>query len=199
MPLPPEVPSSAGASASGPAVKAGFFRQATEEDGTPVAAIAAVQEFGAVVRGQGAHAVVIPPRPFLRQSLAENRTAWVRLLAQALKTSLRNGIKVSGAGGATTGPLRMGATPLASQRSPSQASSLDRSLASSLPALIQQLRNPTQALSTVGRAMQADITHTIRQIRTPPNAPATIRHKGFDKPLEETGMLEKNVAFQVVS
>lgn len=154
---------------SQPGVKAGFFKDATEADGTPVAAIAAVQEFGAVVPGHGeqsGHAVVIPPRPFLRQTVASHRTAWSRLLAQSLKASLR-----SGAGG-------------------TQAS---------LQTLVKRLSTPTQALTSVGQAMQNDIVQTLRQTHTPPNAPATIRHKGFDKPLEETGTLENSVMFQVSS
>lgn len=156
---------------SQPGVKAGFFKDATEADGTPVAAIAAVQEFGAVVPGQGekgGHAVVIPPRPFLRQTVANHRTAWSRLLAQSLKASLR-----SGAGGGGT-----------------QAS---------LQTLVKRLSTPTQALTSVGQVMQNDIVQTLRQTHTPPNAPATIRNKEFDKPLEETGTLENSVTFQVSS
>ncbi|MCP1246182.1 hypothetical protein NKW54_09535 [Acetobacter cerevisiae] len=152
--------------AGNPNVRAGFFKTATEVDGTPVAAIAAVQEFGAVVRGREGHSIVIPPRPFLRQTVATRRTAWVRLLAQELKTSLRT-------------PGRAGDTRHA------------------LQTLVQRLSTPTQALTTVGKAMQTDITQTIHQTHTPPNAPATIRHKGFDKPLVETGTLQNSVTFQV--
>ncbi|GAN69294.1 hypothetical protein [Acetobacter orleanensis] len=148
-----------------PGVKAGFFKTATEADGTPVAAIAAVQEFGAVVRGRGGHSVIIPPHPFLRQTVAQRRSAWVRQLAEALKATLR-----AGGAGTTEPPLNT---------------------------LVQRLSAPTQALTTVGKTMQADITQTIRQTHTPSNAPATIRHKGFDKPLLETGTLQNGVSFQV--
>ncbi|OAG75362.1 hypothetical protein Amal_03463 [Acetobacter malorum] len=158
---PPSTPPAGNAS-----VKAGFFKTATEADGTPVAAIAAVQEFGAVVRGREGHTTVIPPRPFLRQTVAHHRTAWVRLLANTLKTSLRT-------------PGRAGGTQHL------------------LQTLVQRLSTPTQALTTAGKAMQTDITQTIHQTHTPPNAPVTIRHKGFDKPLVETGTLQNSVSFQV--
>ena len=153
-------------SAGTPSVKAGFFKTAIEADGTPVAAIAAMQEFGAVVRGRAGHSIVIPPRPFLRQTVATRRSAWVRLLAQELKTSLRT-------------PNRAGDTRQA------------------LQTLVQRLSTSKQALTTVGKGMQTDITQTIHQTHTPPNAPATIRHKGFDKPLVETGTLQNSVTFQV--
>ncbi|WP_061508114.1 hypothetical protein [Acetobacter malorum] len=153
-------------STGNPSVKAGFFKTAMEADGTPVAAIAALQEYGAVVRGREGHSIVIPPRPFLRQTVATHRSAWVRLLAQALKTSLRT-------------PGRAGGTRHA------------------LQTLVQRLSTSTQALTTVGKAMQTDITQTIHQTNTPPNAPATIRHKGFDNPLVETGTLQNSITFQV--
>lgn len=168
MPRPsaPVSPKTSPSSAGNASVKAGFFKTATEADGTPIAAIAAVQEFGAVVRGREGHTIVIPPRPFLRQTVAHHRTAWVRLLANALKASLRT-------------PGRAGDTQHV------------------LQTLVQRLSSPTQALTTVGKAMQTDITQTIHQTHTPPNAPATIRHKGFDKPLVETGTLQNSVSFQV--
>lgn len=157
-------------SARNPSVKAGFFKTATEADGTPVAAIAAVQEFGAVVRGKGGQGTVIPSRPFMRQTIAQQRTAWVRLLAGALKASLRGVPGPSGGAGGSQPPLQT---------------------------LLQRLTAPTQALTLLGQTMQADLTHTIRQTHTPPNAPSTIRHKGFDKPLLETGVLQNSVSFQV--
>lgn len=118
-----------------------------------------------MVQGRGGHRIVIPPRPFLRQTVAQRRNAWVRELAEALRASLR-----SGGAGTTEPPLNT---------------------------LVERLSTPTQALTTVGKTMQADITQTIRQTHTPPNAPATIRHKGFDKPLLETGTLQNSVSFQV--
>ncbi|MFT9399734.1 hypothetical protein [Acetobacter sp.] len=51
-----------------PSVKAGFLAGSQYPDGTPVASIAAVQEFGASIR-HGAHTTLVPARPFLRPAI----------------------------------------------------------------------------------------------------------------------------------
>lgn len=57
-------------------VDVGFMNGATEADGTLVAAVAAFQEFGTGT---------IPPRPFLRNTIAERSDAWAQNLGVALK------------------------------------------------------------------------------------------------------------------
>lgn len=52
-----------------PQVKVGFLAGATYPDGTSVAEVAAINEFGAPSRGQ-------PPRPFFRLMVAEKRGTW---------------------------------------------------------------------------------------------------------------------------
>lgn len=49
--------------------KVGFFESAKYADGTPVAYVATIQEFG---DGQ------IPPRPFMRPTIAERSNEWTR-------------------------------------------------------------------------------------------------------------------------
>jgi len=51
----------------------GWFESARYDSGTPVAGVAAVQEFGAPGRS-------IPPRPFLRPTVAENKEKWIKFL-----------------------------------------------------------------------------------------------------------------------
>jgi hypothetical protein len=48
-------------------LRVGWFDTARYQDGTPVAYVATIQEFG--------HRA-IPPRPFMRQTIAEQRAAW---------------------------------------------------------------------------------------------------------------------------
>ncbi|OUI90788.1 hypothetical protein [Acetobacter persici] len=163
-----------------PAVKAGFFKTDREADGTPVASIAAVQEFGAVVQGRVGHPIVIPPRPFLRQTIARCRNAWVRQLADALRASLRTRAGTSSGGAGAT-----------------QSSSENLQNFKTLLKTLTARASTSQALTALGHSMQADITDTIRQTHTPPNAPSTVRHKGFDNPLVETGTLQNSVSFQV--
>lgn len=67
-------------------VKAGFLPSAAYPNGTPVAAIAAVQEFGAVSHHknrQGHTVQVIPPRPFLRPAIQQDALHWVKVFQQA--------------------------------------------------------------------------------------------------------------------
>lgn len=163
-----------------PSVKAGFFKTATEADGTPVASIAAVQEFGAVVQGRGGHPIVIPPRPFLRQTIARCRNTWVRQLADAFRVSLHTRAGTSSGGAGAT-----------------QSSSENLQNFNILLKTLTARASASQALTALGHSMQADITDTIRQTHTPPNAPSTVRHKGFDNPLVETGTLQNSVSFKV--
>lgn len=67
----------AGGVARGRVVQAGFFETETYPDGTLVAMVAAIQDFGAPSRG-------IPPRPFFRNAVASNKDAWPDELARVL-------------------------------------------------------------------------------------------------------------------
>lgn len=58
-------------------VSVGFLAGATEANGTPVATIAAIQNYGAPSRG-------IPPRPFFTNMVATKSGEWADGLAQAL-------------------------------------------------------------------------------------------------------------------
>lgn len=52
-------------------------------------------------------------------------------------------------------------------------------------------------LGKVGQVAVGDVQRKIRDIDTPPNAPSTIRQKGFDNPLIETGRLRQSIDFKV--
>ena len=63
-------------------LQVGFLDGATEADGTSVALIASIQEFGAPSRG-------IPPRPFMRTTIAEHSPTWgQQLTANMVATDL---------------------------------------------------------------------------------------------------------------
>lgn len=59
-------------------LRVGFLENATYPDGTPVAMVAAIQDFGA----PGAN---IPPRPFFRNMVASKSPGWGPALAKNLK------------------------------------------------------------------------------------------------------------------
>lgn len=66
-------------------VRIGFPENATYPDGTKVAYVATIQEFGAGP---------IPPRPFLRPTIAEQREAWKKTLQRGYKAVVNDSISL---------------------------------------------------------------------------------------------------------
>lgn len=64
---------------SGVETRVGWFPSAKYDDGTQVAAVAAIQEYGAGP---------IPPRPFFRTTIAEQKAAWAKNAADGAKAVL---------------------------------------------------------------------------------------------------------------
>lgn len=58
-------------------LRVGFLEGATYPDGTPVALVAAVQEFGSPVNH-------IPARPFMRTAIEQNQGKWAAHIAKVL-------------------------------------------------------------------------------------------------------------------
>ncbi|HGB4871447.1 TPA: hypothetical protein ACIVK9_005419 [Salmonella enterica subsp. enterica serovar Muenchen] len=65
---------------SGKSLKVGFLEGATYPDGTPVAMVAAANEFGRVVNGQD----VQPARPFFRNMIAAKSPEWGDVMVRIL-------------------------------------------------------------------------------------------------------------------
>lgn len=61
--------------------KVGFFDTAKYEDGTPVAYVAVIQEYGAPEQG-------IPPRPFMRPTVEAKQADWKAIATQGAKAML---------------------------------------------------------------------------------------------------------------
>jgi hypothetical protein len=61
-------------------LRVGFLEGATYPDGTPVALVAAVNEYGNPAKNQ-------PPRPFFRQMIAAKSPGWGASMAKLMKTS----------------------------------------------------------------------------------------------------------------
>ena len=59
-------------------LRVGFLENAKYPDGTPVAMIAAIQDYGSPNAG-------IPPRPFFRNMIAAKSPEWPAAIAQLLK------------------------------------------------------------------------------------------------------------------
>ena len=58
-------------------------------------------------------------------------------------------------------------------------------------------RQLTQALTQIGRSAKKETKDIIKQGSMSPNAPLTIKKKGFDHPLWETGLLYESVEYLV--
>lgn len=85
---------------NGATVRVGFLEKATYPDGTPVAAVAAIQEFGAPRAG-------IPPRPFFRNMIADKSGEWPEGVKGALQAANYDSEKALGiVGAAIAGQLR---------------------------------------------------------------------------------------------
>ena len=67
-------------------VRVGFLENATYPDGTSVAMVAAIQDFGAPSRG-------IPPRPFFRNMVAEKSPTWGDSTAKLLMANDYDAVK----------------------------------------------------------------------------------------------------------
>lgn len=112
-------------------VRAGFTDKATYPNGTPIAMVAAAQNFGAP-------AANIPPRPFFSNIVRAKRAVWGKELGQLLKA---------------------------------------------------QNMNASKALELMGMRMAGDIKQSIVDMVSPPLSEKTVKRKGFDKPLVDTGAM----------
>ena len=54
-----------------------------------------------------------------------------------------------------------------------------------------------QTLELMGEGVKGQIVETIQNLQTPPNASATVKKKGFDKPLIDTGTLWRSIDYEV--
>jgi hypothetical protein len=120
-------------------LRVGFLSKAKYPDGTSVALVAAVNEYGRPDKGQ-------PPRPFFRNMIADKSPEWPGAIAGLLKD---NGY------------------------------------------------NAERALELTGSAIAGQLRQSIIDLVSPPLAESTIRRKGFDKPLIDTGHMLQSVDYEV--
>jgi phage gpG-like protein len=119
-------------------LKVGFLENATYPDGTPVAMVAAIHNFGAPSRN-------IPARPFFSNMVARHSSEWPGEIRAQLKSTNYDA---------------------------------------------------RQTMNRMGALIKGELQQSIRDTNEPPLKPATIRRKGFDKPLIDTGHMLNSVAFE---
>lgn len=59
--------------------------------------------------------------------------------------------------------------------------------------------DPKKVMGLMGEHMKGQIVQSINTWTDPPNAPYTIKKKGFDAPLRETGQLSRSISSEVGS
>ena len=131
---------------SGKSLKVGFLADATYEDGTPVALVAAANEFGKMVMTKAGESYFQLPRPFFRNMISANSTQWPGEFSQLIRSS-----------------------------------NYDARL----------------ALGLMGERIKSQLQDFIRELNSPPLAETTIKRKGFDKPLVDTGHMQNSVDYAV--
>lgn len=120
--------------------KVGWFESAQYPEGTPVAYVATIHEFG------GGH---VPARPFMRPAVAEYGADWMKLMGQGAKAALNGSV------------------------------------------------SPAAVLEAVTLRAAGDVGKAIKAVTSPPLSPITIKRKGFDKPLIDTGQMFQSVTGKV--
>jgi hypothetical protein len=56
-----------------------------------------------------------------------------------------------------------------------------------------------RTLTLMGEGIKGQIVQTIVELTDPPLAPSTVAQKGFDKPLIETGLLQRSVDYEITN
>ena len=72
---------------SGKSLKVGFLADATYDDGTPVALVAAANEFGKMVMTKAGEYYFQLPRPFFRNMISANSAQWPGEFSQLIRSS----------------------------------------------------------------------------------------------------------------
>lgn len=121
-------------------VRIGFLEAARYPDGTPVAMIAAIHNYGAPRAG-------IPPRPFFSNMIANKQGEWPKAIAGLLKSTDYDAF---------------------------------------------------HTLRLTGEAIAGQLRQSIIDTNAPPLKPATVRRKGFSKPLVDTSMMLNSIDYEVM-
>lgn len=152
-------------------VQVGFLENATYPDGTNVAMVAAIQNYGAPAKG-------IPPRPFFSNMVKEKSPDWGRKLGRALKAADYDASVALG---------RMG-DGIKGQLQASIRKTMEPALSPVTLLLRERFGNNPQAI-TFGDVMQARIDVASGRV---PNVTST-----QSKPLIWTGHMLNSVDFEV--
>ena len=168
---------------NGELVSVGFLENATYPDGSQVANIAAINEFG------GSHEVEEHKQSIFRK-VAASGDYFLRG-GKFVKRSESNfeSIHTVPAHTVTTPPRPFFRTTIAKKKG-----QWGTDLAEAMKATDCDAQ---RALNMVGAAIKSDLQQAIVEFSTPPNAPSTIAKKGFNDPLIDSGHMLNSVDWEV--
>lgn len=164
-------------------VRAGFLEDATYPDGTPIAYVAAVNEFG------GTATIPAHTQTIYRQT--NKAGTQFNKQGRFVKKSQSNFATEHEVESYTvTIPPRPFFRTMVKDESPHWGADLGK-------LLVANGYDAAKSLGQMGEEIVDELKGSIRGWSQPPNAPSTIAHKGFDHPLIEDGTMLNSVASEV--
>lgn len=171
----------AGDLAKAEGLKAGFLEGSTYPDGTSVPMVAAVNEFGG--------SIDIPEHTREVHFKYIKRTGQVsHRFVKAEKATFSQTVTVPAH--TITVPARPFFRNMLAEKSPAWGSDLAKHLKASD-------YDAGEALERMGDQIREQLQASITNFTSPGNAPSTVKKKGFDKPLTDTGDMKQAVGFEV--
>ncbi len=171
--------------AKGAAVKVGFLEGSTTTDGESLPMIAATLEFGATIKRQASSVTVY-------RKLNKSKTGFAKK-GRFVKRKNADFSSEHQVGEYTiTIPARPYFRNMIAKNSPNWPARI-------AAALRAGNYDGAVALKSVGQSIKDDLQQSIRATDSPPNAKSTIRKKGFNKPLIDTGHMLRSVSYEVKS
>ena len=161
----------------------GFLEGADYPDGTPVASIAAIQEWGATI-DVAAHTQTIYRQTNKKATAFNKKGRFVK------KSQSNFASEHSVAAHTITIPAR----PFFRSMAKSGQKHWADDIGQILPA---KGYDAELTMNLMGKKLKGELQDSIRNWSEPPNAPSTIAKKGFDKPLIDTGDMLRAVGSEV--
>lgn len=164
-------------------VKVGFLAGATYPDGTSVAAVAAIQEWGATINRT-------PSTVTVYRKVNATGTGFLRN-GRFVKRRVSNFASTHAVGAYTiTIPPRPFFRTMIAENSASWAPDL-------AVLLREKSYDAATALRIMGERISSQLQQSILNWSEPPNAKSTIARKGFNKPLIDTAVMYRSVDYEV--
>lgn len=161
-------------------VRVGFLEGATYPDGTPVPMVAAVQEFGGSMnipaRTQDLHFKMSKSGEVGNRFVKADKSGFVQTVTIPAHT--------------VTVPARPYFRTMLSEKAPQWGAQVGKALKAAN-------YDAGTTLGRMGELIKGELQGSIRDLTSPPLAASTVRAKGFDKPLIDTGVMLNSVDYEV--